>query len=84
MKNNIKEIAKAIETIEPIYKETKSGITHKYVYKYVGTSVLDASSVYAEYRTRFSIAKGIIEDDNFTGKYYTRNGYEYPKNAYIR
>lgn len=84
MKNTKENIVKSISTWEDTYRESKNGVTYKYAYKFAGTSVFDASPVFAEYVTVFSIARGVIRSDDYTGRHYTRNGVEYPKTAHIR
>jgi len=80
MKNTKENIIKSIENYEATYRDSKNGVT----YKYVGNSVFDASAVFDEYLSKFSIAKGSILNHEYTGRRYTRKGDEYPSNAYIR
>lgn len=84
MKNTRVNIERAINNYEESYRESKNGTVYKFNYAYAGTSVFDAGSVYAEYVTVFSIARGVTKNYEFTGRHYTSNGSEYPKGAYIR
>ena len=84
MKNTAENIVKSINNYTETYREDRNGKTYKYEYSYVGTSVLDASSVFDEYVTIFSIARGVIKNHEFTGRRYTSEGREYPKGAYVR
>lgn len=65
-----------IDIFTKVYKE-KRGVTYVYSYSYEGVDI-DANSIFAEYETKFSIARGVIQDKKFTryvdgqGKTYIR------------
>lgn len=68
-----------INIFEKVYKE-KRGITSVYSYSYEGIGI-DAQTIYAEFETKFSIARGVIQDKKFT-RYVDGQGNTYT--SYIR
>lgn len=63
-----------INNFTKIYKE-KRGITSVYSYSYEGVGI-DAKPVYAEFETKFSIARGVFQDKKFT-RFVYENGNTY-------
>lgn len=53
-----------INPYEKYYAE-KRGVTTCTYYKWVGWGI-DAQSIFAEYQYKFSIRKGVIQEDTFT------------------
>ena len=64
---------------DDVYSE-KGKVTTKKSYVYLGYG-MDAQSIYAEYETKFSIAKGVIKDHIFI-RNVTEDGETY--NSFIR
>ena len=74
-----KDNLKMFNYFEKVYKE-KRGVTYVYSYSYEGVGI-DANSIYAEFETKFSIARGVIQDKKFT-RYVDGQGNTYT--SYIR
>ena len=72
-------LSKDVQLFEKVYKE-KRGVTYVYSYSYEGVGI-DAKPVYAEFETKFSIARGVIQDKKFT-RYVDGQGKTYT--SYIR
>lgn len=64
---------------EKEYSE-KRGVTTVASYKFAGFGI-DAQAIYSKYETRFSIARGVIEEDKFKG-YVDSEGRTY--NSFVR
>ena len=65
--------------MKDIYSE-KGNVTTKKSYSYLGYGI-DARPIYAEYETKFSIARGIIKDHVFI-RNVTEDGETY--NSFVR
>ena len=63
-----------IDIFTKIYKE-KRGVTYVYSYSCEGIGI-HANSIYAEFETKFSIARGVIQDRKFT-RYVDAQGNTY-------
>lgn len=68
-----------INNFTKIYKE-KRGITTVLRYSYAGYGI-NANPIYAELESKFSIARGVFQDDKFT-RFVDENGNTYM--SYIR
>ena len=68
-----------INLFTKIYKERR-GVTSVFSYWPEGWG-MDAQTIYAEYETKFSIARGVIQDKKFT-RFVDENGKTY--NSFIR
>ena len=63
-----------IDSFTKIYKE-KRNVTSVFTYSFAGYGI-DANPIYAEFETRFSIARGVLQDGKFT-RYVDENGKTY-------
>lgn len=68
-----------INPFEKYFTEKRNVTTCTY-YIFAGFGI-DAQSIYAEWQYKFSIAKGLIQEDTFT-RYVEENGNTY--NSFIR
>lgn len=68
-----------ISEFAKIFKE-KRGVTSVLTYKFAGHGY-DAQSIYSEFESKFSIARGVFQRGKFT-RYVDENGITY--NSFVR